>query len=208
MSQTDRVIFDPSDIEITRFGLREAPKAATLHCDVLYYSFNSRLGLNHLRHIYAVAASHAPTGVFGAVSGGRCIGVVCTTADAGGLIHEIMDAMRPGQWMQLAGRLALRPWLLVAWAKSRRLNRPVQWRGAKVAAELVAIAVLPGARGNGIGTRLIERAEEFLASQGTKAYFLSTRVVNEEARSFYHKTGFVELECRGRDLVLVKSLGL
>jgi GNAT superfamily N-acetyltransferase len=57
-------------------------------------------------------------------------------------------------------------------------------------AELAALVVAPGARGKGVGARLVRAAEAWAASQGLAALRLRTRLEREDAHRFYRAQGF------------------
>ncbi len=59
-------------------------------------------------------------------------------------------------------------------------------------AELMLLAVVPGARRRGIGQALLERTLELAAQAGTKRYFLEVRSDNP-AIELYVKSGFSEV---------------
>ena len=52
------------------------------------------------------------------------------------------------------------------------------------------LAVLPGARGRGVGTALASEAVAWLAGQGVRAVTLSTRSQDESSRRLYGRLGF------------------
>ena len=57
-------------------------------------------------------------------------------------------------------------------------------------AEIDELFVLPAARGNGVGTRLLEVAEATLAAQGCGRLQLQLAVGNAAARDFYEHRGY------------------
>jgi GNAT superfamily N-acetyltransferase len=73
-------------------------------------------------------------------------------------------------------------------------------RHFREAAELHLIAVHPGARGKGVGRRLVERVVADLASDGCTMLSVHTvgpsfeNAAYAETRSFYRRVGFVPLE--------------
>lgn len=53
------------------------------------------------------------------------------------------------------------------------------------------LAVLPGYRGQGLGSRLMDWAEGLFAEQGVRRVELLVVVGNEDARRFYERRGFL-----------------
>jgi ribosomal protein S18 acetylase RimI-like enzyme len=64
---------------------------------------------------------------------------------------------------------------------------------------IAAIAVAEEARGSGVGTRLLEAAEEFAHAQGYKALVLEVVDTNPRARKLYERMGFkiIKTDCFG-----------
>jgi [ribosomal protein S18]-alanine N-acetyltransferase len=65
-------------------------------------------------------------------------------------------------------------------------------------AELANIAVAPVARGQGIGTRLLDAAIAYAAGKGCTAMYLEVRESNARARALYASRGFEEVGRRRR----------
>ncbi len=59
--------------------------------------------------------------------------------------------------------------------------------GPRQTGHIITIDVLDGARRSGLGSRLIEAAEERLRAQGCQAVFLETAVDNASALAFYKR---------------------
>jgi ribosomal protein S18 acetylase RimI-like enzyme len=55
------------------------------------------------------------------------------------------------------------------------------------------IAVLPEARGGGVGRALLERFEEVVRERGVQSYGLEVMAGNDSARRFYEAMGFVDV---------------
>ncbi len=58
------------------------------------------------------------------------------------------------------------------------------------------VGVLPEYRGQGIGRRLVRKAEDWTRDQGIGAVMLSTSEYNVKAISLYRRSGFVFVDCR------------
>ena len=52
------------------------------------------------------------------------------------------------------------------------------------------VYVVPGRRGEGIGSALLRAAEDRLRERGCEAFFLEVLAANEEARRFYRREGY------------------
>jgi len=59
--------------------------------------------------------------------------------------------------------------------------------------ELANIAVLPGARGRGVGGRLLDHLVDVARDRGVRRLFLEVRESNEAARGLYTTRGFREV---------------
>jgi len=67
------------------------------------------------------------------------------------------------------------------------------------------ISVLPEARGQGVGTKLIETLHTVLRKRGEKQISLSVQKTNPAAR-LYQRLGYVIIKENGDDYIMVKSL--
>jgi GNAT superfamily N-acetyltransferase len=52
------------------------------------------------------------------------------------------------------------------------------------------VYVVPGRRGEGVGSVLLEAAEDRLRERGCEAFFLEALAANEDARRFYREAGY------------------
>src|SRR3989304_8077536 len=67
-------------------------------------------------------------------------------------------------------------------------------------AEILSLVVVPKARGQGIGRKLVESCDNFAKKMGCKNFVLSTRARMQDANDFYEKIGFKKIK-------IVKFLG-
>lgn len=59
-------------------------------------------------------------------------------------------------------------------------------------AEILTLAVIPGARRTGVATALLGAAAHQVATMGARAFFLEVSVRNDAARALYARAGFME----------------
>lgn len=90
-----------------------------------------------------------------------------------------------------------------------RLMRPEEPGHGFVAAGVpeVAIGIVAGHRGRGLGRRLIEALLERARIDRFSALSLSVRADNERARRLYRSVGFQVHRDQGKSLVMVLELG-
>ena len=75
--------------------------------------------------------------------------------------------------------------------------------GMGTAMEVVALLVRDGARGQGIGSALLRRCEEWSRLRGCGLVMLSSQLFRERAHGFYRRQGFREVK---RSAFFVKDL--
>lgn len=78
-------------------------------------------------------------------------------------------------------------------------------------AELMRVAVLPEARGRGIGLNLVSKAMDVALAQGCERMMLEVRKSNFSAQSVYLKCGFKEINIRkgyydGEDAIIMEAM--
>lgn len=176
-----------------------------LHRRLLGDSVNSRLGPGHLAYIYEVASEDPSSMVMVAHQQGVCAGVVSATVDPEELKRRLLRRLTVFGWMKLFFNILRHPSALAAWFDSRDLGRPVIYAGVEVKPCITAMAVDNRFRNAGIGRALVSSVEDFCRCKGYSAFRLDTREKNEVSRIFYKKLGFVEIEKRGKNIMLVKS---
>jgi ribosomal protein S18 acetylase RimI-like enzyme len=93
----------------------------------------------------------------------------------------------PGAFALVAER-AGRP---VGYAVVRLVEGSQSWATEDRIAELETLAVLPGARGSGIGSRLMDAVSEQLAQLGIRDLSMAVAAGNESALRFYERRGLV-----------------
>src|SRR5262249_2772964 len=144
---------------------------------------------------YRILLREPGAAVVVAARAGAVDGVVVAARDPAAVERRLLLRLGPRGWL----RIALRPDLVLS-ARARR--RPVLHDGRPVLPRLIAIAVAEPGRQRGVGRALVGAVDDFVRAP----YHLETRADNAAARAFYARCGFVEVERRGRDIVLVKEL--
>jgi ribosomal protein S18 acetylase RimI-like enzyme len=143
------------------------------------------------------------------------LGAVLDGELAGFLFGGVAPDAIPGFLRQnralLAGRLAVRPWLLAdplfrdrasravrALTGPRRTPAPVPAVNArKRPFDVISVAVDPRAQGEGIGKRLMHEAESIARRDGFHVMTLVVHVDNAQAIGFYESLGWEKLMRNG-----------
>ncbi|MBI5943175.1 MAG: GNAT family N-acetyltransferase [Chloroflexi bacterium] len=184
----------------------DVDSAAALHQSAMSYSFNSRLGKKHLAYLYSLLRQDETCLVTVAVADEKILGVVSAISDPHRFKEKVFSSMPLTHWMSLASRLMIQPSVWFELLQDRKMNQPVIYKNIEIKPMLSAIAVDASARQSGIGRVLVQAVDDFFRQLSQPFYYLDTRVENKTARAFYQQLGFVEHECRGRNLILVKEL--
>ncbi len=79
---------------------------------------------------------------------------------------------------------------LIGYAVMRVQPPDPVWDTGAHFAELTSLSVAPGERGGGIGTVLLDAAEDRLLARGIDQYCIGVDTVNDGARRFYQRRGF------------------
>jgi ribosomal protein S18 acetylase RimI-like enzyme len=186
-------------VELRRAAPADVEAAVALHRCAIPYSLNSRLGAAHMAAAYRILLRDAGAAVAVAVRGGHIAGVVVAGLEPAALERRLLARLGPRGWLRMACGLALRPSPVL---EALRASRPVIHQGRPVVPRLIAIAVDESGRQRGVGRALVGAVDDFVRGP----YHLETRADNADARAFYARCGFVEVERRGPDIVLVKEL--
>jgi GNAT superfamily N-acetyltransferase len=198
-------------VAVNRFSLvplssHDIDSVVALHLAGLPYSLNSKLGSAHLGRLYKIMAEDPDSMVLIARNDGGIMGVVSATLDALSLKGRLMSAVSLTQKILLARRMIFHPSIFGDWFQSQSTDRPVIYKGTVVNPCLTSIVVRSDSRRSGTGKTLVSAVDAFVLEHGKKAYYLDTRADNESSRAFYSRLGFIELEQRGRDIVLLKEV--
>lgn len=178
-----------------------------IHRNGLGYSLNSRLGIEHLAFLYRSLLVDPNSYVRVAFAEGRPVGVVSGTSDLKDSKSRLLRSMSRGRILGIAAKLLVQPRLVLQWWQGTTIEAPVRCEGEEVAAVLTALAVQPAERGAGAGRLLVRALETLFAERRLHYYRLDTLTENAQAREFYKKLGFREVEVRAGSIVLVKAIG-
>ena len=177
-----------------------------IHLSGMGYSFNSRLGHEHLHFLYRRMA-HDPSCYVGvAVVDGRVAGVVSGSSDASAFAARLMRTMGAAGLLRLAAKILREPSLIWVWWQGWQVAAPVRIDSVEVRAVLTAIVVDEGIQQRGIGGALVEAFEQYLGAHRITMYRLDTHVANSRAVAFYRSRGFREVARRAGSIVFVREL--
>lgn len=189
-------IMDISDINLV----------VDIHHAAFSDSLNSQLGLKHLAFIYATMLND-PQSIIVVAHVENCpVGVVSASLNPKHLQHLIHKSLSYIQWINLAYQFIGKPKLILDWHEHSKLDKLVCYNHEIVNPCLTAIAVAPQYRRFGVGRMLVANIETYFKCHGKRAYRLDTRASNSVSRLFYKSMGFVEIEQRGNNIILVKDL--
>jgi GNAT superfamily N-acetyltransferase len=184
---------------------------ARLHSDEIRHGVLPKLGIEFLGALYRALAAAPRTGVWAAFEDGKIVGFLAGCADVRRTYRWVLA--RPTIWVRLAaaapavwrlgmGRL-LSPFTYVR-GRSTRNDGGTHAMSSMCAAELLAIAVRPAARGRGLATGLVTAFETALCTWSVlDCYRVSTNVTDRASNRFYRILGFSPKgTLRHHDLVL------
>jgi ribosomal protein S18 acetylase RimI-like enzyme len=171
----------------------DAPRLAELHATRMTEGFLSALGPRFLRILYRriVASPDAFAMVAEETLDDRqtVVGFAAASVDVGALYRQFL--LRDGV---IAG-IAAAPRLARSWRKVLETLRypagTADADGTLPDAEVLAVAVDPGAAGRGVGTRVVDAATTELAGRGVTAAKVVTGADNVAALALYARCGFV-----------------
>jgi Acetyltransferase (GNAT) domain len=177
-----------------------------IHQNVLSYTFNSRLGLDHLSFLYRTMAQDDKSYVGVASMNNKPVGVVSGTLNMDKIKFSMLSSLKLQQWANLLLRVLGQPSLIQEWWKGNVIGRPVYFDGEPVQPILTAIAEDASHQGKGVGKCLVNDLELFFRRNTIKYYRLDTLIENSNARKFYESIGFQQVAIRADSIVLVKKI--
>jgi ribosomal protein S18 acetylase RimI-like enzyme len=195
-----------STITISPLRAEDIAAVANLHAAELQYSFNSKMGANHLACIYRAMSALPGCFVGVASDAGVPVGVVSGTLDVRSLKPAILQSLGWRGKLRMIGGVLRRPSAASTLLGEMKSRPPVKVGNREVNACLTAIAVAASHRRKGLASQLVTALEEFFRAHGVSHYWLDTIAENTGALVFYQKLGFTEVTRLGRTVVLLKRL--
>jgi ribosomal protein S18 acetylase RimI-like enzyme len=193
-------------ININSLKSSQIAEVILLHLDVLGYTMNSRLGFNHLKYVYMVTSEHKKSKVAVATFNEKIVGLIVLSLDPIDLKNVLLSNLGFGRLVKTIFKFIIRPSLLNQLFDSRKVEKPICYKENVIKPLLTVIAVKKKYQGLEIGTKLINYANKYFSSNDYFVYKVDTLLNNEISRSFYRNNGFIELEKRGNNIVLVKEI--
>lgn len=192
-----------SSLSIKQLRKEDALAVAKIHANELTYSFNSKLGENHLACIYNLMIDLPGTFVGVAYDGCVPVGVVSGTLNEHDLKSKMFGALN---WWSIIGRIVCHPLAVFTLFEEFRSSLPIKVDNCEVLACLTSIAVANTHRRMGIASLLVTALEAYFRSNHVSYYRLDTIGGNNGARTFYSNIGFVEAAQNRNTMVFVKNL--
>jgi ribosomal protein S18 acetylase RimI-like enzyme len=162
----------------------DAATAAALHADQIGEGFLPTLGRRFLTRLYRRIVRSPRSFLFVAEEDGAALGMAAATEDVGALYREF--ALRDGI---VAGALAA-PRIVRSWRRVWETFRYPAEHAELPAAELLAVAVAPAARGRGVGRALVAAVNDELSRRGVTAARVVTASTNRAALGLYEAAGY------------------
>lgn len=161
--------------------------AAALHASEVAEGFLPTLGEAFLRRVYRRVVRHPRSFLLVSESAGSVVGMAGATEDVGSLYRAFL--LRDG----VVATAVAAPRVLRALPRAVETVRyPSRQVGAGLPrAELLAIAVAPAARGQGLGQVLVQGVTSEFRRRGVEAVRVVTAAANEPALRMYGACGFV-----------------
>lgn len=170
---------------IVRPGLeRDAPAAARLHAEQIGEGFLSSLGPRFLTRLYRRIVRWPRAFLLVADEDGVVVGHAAATEDVGRLYRQFV--LRDGL---VAGAVAA-PRLARRWRPVLETLRYASAHDQLPSAELLAVAVAAGSRGQGVGRALVTAANEELVRRGVDDARVVVAAANAPALALYRSAGF------------------
>lgn len=170
---------------LRRAEARDAPATAALHAAGIADGFLPRLGPRVLERLHRRMTMDRSSFVLVADAGPRVLGFVAGTVDVSRLYRSFL--LRDGVW---AAVLAV-PRAPVLWRGAlETLRFPGQAGDEWPRAELLSIVVDEGARGTGVGSRLVHAFQDEMNQRGCPSAKVVVASDNVPASALYRSAGF------------------
>lgn len=177
-----------------------------IHLDGLGYTFNSRLGADHLSFMYRAMAQYEESYVGVALLNHQPVGVISGTLDMEKTKTALLNSFKPQQWANLILNVFKQPSLIGEWWKGNIIGRELNFAGKIIHPILTTIVVDASFHGKGIGRHLVHDLECFFRQKDIHDYRLDTLITNYGARAFYKSLGYQEIETRADSVVYIKRI--
>jgi ribosomal protein S18 acetylase RimI-like enzyme len=165
----------------------DADVAAALHAEQIGEGFLAFLGPAFLRRLYRRVAQASESFLLIVEDGATPVGFLAGSTDVAALYRAFLWRDGPTAALACSGRL-LRSWRRVI--ETLRHGAGAAGKGA----ELLAVAVDPGTRGQGAGTLLVEGFLSEIGRRGQEAAHVVVAAGNETAIALYQRAGFHLIE--------------
>jgi ribosomal protein S18 acetylase RimI-like enzyme len=172
-------------VSIRPATIADAPAMARLHATEIGEGFLPELGDRFLGHLYRRVVRSPSSFAFVVDDGAGVVGFAAGAENLRALYRSFL--VRDG----IAVVLAAGPRIARSWRRVVETLRYPARDGADLpAAELIAIAVGPGARGRGLGRELVATVTAEFARRGVTAARVVAGADNEAALRLYRACGF------------------
>ena len=174
------------DIKIERMRLQHIAQVAEIHARVLKDDFLPSMGVNFLSQIYYPSCANNPyADVLVAVNGNKVFGFVNIAKDPNQYLRVVIKKNVFLVAYYLLKLLLLKPnrFLEAFFISRSNLSKP------EVAGEIAFIAVDPRKQSKGVGTKLIEAANDIFFNMGLKCAFTKTLLKNQKVIQMYNNFG-------------------
>ena len=192
-----------SPIYITSLVAHQAGSVAKIHQASQEGTFLTALGLPFLTVLYEQMSQSAYSLGFVALEQEKVVGFIVGTLDTKAIFKEII-IKRPFRLTWLVFKRALgKP--IILWQAVQTLAYPAQNEsGAAPQTELLALAVAPAWRNQGLGTQLIEHLLAEIRQREIAHMLVTVDGRNKGAQRFYARHGFTfdhQADMYGRPMV-------
>ena len=183
------------DIAIKPLEEKHISDIVQIHQKELSYTFNSRMGFEHLSFIYRIMAQHHESYVGVALFRNKPVGVISGTFNTDKIMTLLLKSLTPRQAVNILFSIIKQPVLIQEWRKGSEIGKQVFLGGTLIQPTLAAIAVDSGSQGQGIGRKLVGQLEYFFKQKGVLNYRLDTL-----------KTNLKAVEYRADSIVYIKEI--
>tara|TARA_B100000886_G_C20376342_1_gene471919 strand:+ start:171 stop:776 length:606 start_codon:yes stop_codon:yes gene_type:complete len=193
-------------LNISSLKSNQIGEVVSLHQKLLGLTLNNRLGNEHLEYVYETTIKHKSSKVAVATLNEKIVGHIVLSIDPLDLRKTLLKNCSVSKLVRIIFKLLINPSLFYQYLDNRKLEKPIYYEQNIIEPLLAVIAVDEGWQGLGIGSKLIDYAERYFSSNNCFVYKVDTLLSNRVSRLFYSNIGFVELEVRGKNIVLIKLI--